>query len=56
MYLLFFIKEKDIVNVSVKGYMRKEETEETARIERGGSKSVTHFRCLVQSSVQGGYV
>ena len=37
MYLLFFIKEKDIVNVSVEGYMRKEEAaEEKARPDREG--------------------
>lgn len=36
-----FHKGKDIVNVSVEGYMRKEETEEKARIEREGQELLT---------------
>lgn len=50
----FFIKEKDIVNVSVEGYTRKEETAEKARLERG--VRATHFRCLVQGSLPGEYI
>lgn len=41
MYFTVFIKEKDIVNVSVKGYTRKEETDEKARIEREGQELLT---------------
>lgn len=43
------------MNVSVEGYMRKEETEEKVRLEREGARA-TRFSRLVQGSLLGEYI